>query len=287
MTTYLTLTREERPGMGIATVRSGIPRLNGMRLQTTELKRGAARSEDDLVGCELPIGAEFEPAPVSSETKRDCIMVAGASGCGKTYYCAMYIRNYQAANRDAPVYVVSKVKTDPVLDEIEPKLRRLEMECVTQSPPLTADDFGRCLVLFDDVDTFTGKEEASVRNLMDCLLTTGRHSGTSIMVATHHLTNYSRTRLLLNECNWYVVFPQATAHAPLAYLLRTYFGLTSDAVSKLRLPRIGRWVALHKNSPQILLTSSYAKLLNPPEEEGGNIEEPREELSALDGAGRV
>lgn len=82
----------------------------------------------------------------------------------------------------------------------------------------------------------------------------------SMLVLSHYLTNYKKTRLILNEANYFVVYPQATSSHALGYLLKTHLGLEKDDIKRLK--RLGRWVLLHKSYPQYLLSAQTCELLH-------------------------
>jgi hypothetical protein len=81
-----------------------------------------------------------------------------------------------------------------------------------------------------------------------------------MLCLSHYLTNYKKTRLLLNEATHIVVYPMATSFHALGYLLKTHIGMTKDDVRDLK--KMGRWVCVYKHFPQWLLSKTHARLLN-------------------------
>lgn len=161
------------------------------------------------------------------------------------------------------MYLVSKLAEDETLDNMEggpPK--RVKVETLVDNPitdlkELNGDE--GCLLLVDDVDTFEKNTLEAVQQLIDDVAALGRHTKTSMCVMTHRLTNYSKTRLLLNETTHFCVYPQSTSYHHLRYLLTNYAGLTPEQVKDLR--RMGRWVMIAKQFPSWVLSIQEARSL--------------------------
>jgi hypothetical protein len=205
----------------------------------------------------LPMDSHFELLPSSDVKKREVWYVAGASGSGKSYIAKEYAKYYQKLFPERSVYLISKLTSDETLDKIKPK--RIDVSTLVSDYP-DVEEFRECLVIFDDIDCFTGNTLKAVHQLIDDLAITGRHAHTSIMFLTHYITNYKKTRLILNESTHFVVYPQATSYHSLRYLLKTHIGMEDDEIKHLR--KLGRWVCISKNYPQTLIASQYAKLLH-------------------------
>lgn len=205
----------------------------------------------------LPTDSHFELLPSSDTKKREVWYVAGASGSGKSYIAREYAKYYQKLFPERSVYLISKLTEDNTLDKIKPK--RINVSTLVSDYP-EIEEFRDCLVIFDDIDCFTGNELKSVHQLIDDIAITGRHTNTSMLFLTHYITNYKKTRLILNESTHFVVYPQSTSYHSLRYLLKTHIGMEDDEIKHLR--KLGRWVCVSKNYPQTLIASQYAKLLH-------------------------
>lgn len=206
----------------------------------------------------LPSG-EFELLPSADPKRRDVFYIAGASGSGKSYIARGLGEYYQKLFPDRKVYLVSKLSEDAgTLDKMKPKALRLNIQTLIDDYP-DLDEFKNCMIIFDDYDTFTGPAEKVVHKLIDDLATMGRHTNTSMLCLSHYLTNYKKTRLLLNEATHIVVYPMATSFHALSYLLKTHVGMTKDDVRDLR--KNGRWTCIYKNYPQYMISSHNARML--------------------------
>jgi carbonic anhydrase len=102
-------------------------------------------------------------------------------------------------------------------------------------------------------------DEAAIHKLIDDLATMGRHTNTTMLCLSHYLTNYKKTRLLLNEATHIVVYPMATSFHALSYLLKTHIGMSKDDVRDLK--KMGRWVCVFKHYPQWLVSPQHARVL--------------------------
>lgn len=202
---------------------------------------------------------EFNILPSPDPTKREVFYIAGASGSGKSYIAKSIAQYYKKLFPDRNVYLISKLAEDSTLDTMTPPPKRINIQTLIDDYP-ELDEFEKCCVIFDDYDTFTGPAEKVVHKLIDDLATMGRHTNTTMLCLSHYLTNYKKTRLLLNEATHLIVYPMATSFHALSYLLKTHVGLSKDDCRDLK--KLGRWVVLYKHYPQWLLSAHHARLLN-------------------------
>ena len=208
---------------------------------------------------DLPEGSEFVILPSPDPEKREVFYIAGASGSGKSYIARGIAECYKKIFPDRECYLVSKLGEDSTLDKLK-FLKRLKIESFIDDYPADLEEFRDCLIIFDDYDTFTGDHDKVIHKLIDDLAIMGRHTNTTMLCLSHYLTNYKKTRLLLNEATHIVVYPMATSYHALTYLLKTHIGLTREECRDLK--KMGRWVALYKHYPQWLIAKQHARLLN-------------------------
>lgn len=205
----------------------------------------------------------FQMLPHPNKDKRDVYYVAGASGSGKSYLARTIADNYSKMYPDRPIYVISKLEADETLDAMKKKPIRIPADYLLKNP-VDINNLGRCMFICDDYDVIEGKEGKAVHTLIDDIATMGRahgpqQGGITMLCLTHHITNYKKTRVLLNESNWFCVYPQSTSTHALSYLLKNHLGMERDEVKALK--KLGRWVCLHKNYPQLLVSSQKCMLL--------------------------
>jgi len=206
----------------------------------------------------------FQILPNVDKNKRDIFYLAGSSGSGKSYVARTIADNYHKMYPDRKIYIISKLDEDDTLDGMKAPFHRLKYEKLVEFP-IDINEFSHSLVIFDDYDTITGKVGKAVHALIEDIAIMGRkHSDKqgciTMLCLTHYITNYKKTRLLLNEANYFVVYPQATSSHALTYLLKKHLGFEKKDIKKLK--RMGRWVCFHKSYPQYLLSSQYAQILH-------------------------
>jgi len=208
----------------------------------------------------IPDDSIFNILPSPDEKKRSVYYIAGASGSGKSYMARGLAEAYKKMFPNREIYLVSKLNEDSTLDNMKiGKPKRLDVEALVDEYP-ALEDFKDTMIIFDDYDTFEGKTGKIVQQLIDDLAIQGRHSNTTILCLTHYITNYKKTRLILNEATHFIVYPQATSFSALKYLLGTHIGLDKDEIQKLK--KLGRWVCISKNYPQYMISQHMAKLLH-------------------------
>ena len=217
---------------------------------------------------EIPMGCIFNLLPSTDWEKRDIYYIAGASGSGKSWIAKQLAENYAKMYPDRTIYVVSKLEEDSTLDSMKlpnkKEIVRLDYSLWVDDPP-DINSLSNSLIIFDDYDTIEGKEGKAVQTLIEDIAIMGRkhhdqQGNITMLCLTHYITNYKKTRLILNEATHFVVYPQATSAHALTYLLKTHLGLEKDDIKKLK--KLGRWVCLGKQYPQYLISSQYATLLH-------------------------
>ena len=213
----------------------------------------------------LPPDSNFILIPTKEADKREIWYIAGASGSGKSYIAKGLAERYRKQFPERDVFLVSKLAEDETLDSLSPKPVRLNIAKLIEKPLKDLEPLRDCLIIFDDYDAFEGKEAKAIESLMNDIATMGRHTGTTMLCLTHYLSNYKKTRLLLTEATHFVLYPQSTGSHALSYLLKTHLGMERKDIDKLR-KNGSRWVCIHKNFPQYVITENSAWILNQPED---------------------
>jgi len=208
----------------------------------------------------LPPGSTFSLNFNPDPTKRSIFYIAGASGSGKSYIAKHLSEQYQKLFKGRPVYLVSKLKEDETLDGMTEKPQRLNIDKLVETPLTDLEPLRESLIIFDDFDTLTGKDAKAVQQLIDDICIMGRHTVTSILILSHHLSNFKKTRLCLTEATHFVVYPQSTGAHALNYFMKTYVGMGPEEVKTLKSSG-SRWVCIHKNFPIYYITETEAAMI--------------------------
>jgi len=219
------------------------------------------KKSQQLKEVNLPVGNKFEVIPPTDEDKRSVYYIAGASGSGKSYVAGQIATNYKKLFPNNEVYLISKLNEDSTLDSLTVgKPKRINIDSILDDMP-KIEEFKNCLVIFDDYDGITGKLGKAILELITDIAITGRHTATNLILCTHHISNYSKTRLLLNEATHYILYPQSSSFNALKHLLIHYLGMDTDEIKALKNIK-SRWVCFHKNYPQYQLTQTSCKILH-------------------------
>jgi len=243
-------------------IAKGIPpeKMVGETEQIRTLYNRIRNDQERDTSLRIPDDSTFQLIPSPDPTKREIWYIAGASGSGKSYIARQLAEGYKKLFPSRDVYLISKLNEDSTLDTMKVgKPKRISIQSLVDDYP-SVDEFRDCMVIFDDYDTFQGAEGKTVQTLIDDLAIQGRHTNTTMLCLTHYITNYKKTRLLLNEATHFVIYPQATSYHALKYLLATHIGMDQDQIKELR--KLGRWISVSKNYPQYLVSQHYAKVLH-------------------------
>lgn len=209
----------------------------------------------------------FEIIPTINKDKRDIFYICGASGSGKSYIAKTISENYSKMFEDRPIYLISKLEFDETIDQIK-GLIRLDYKNLQD---ININEFSNSLVIFDDYDTIEKPYIDHVELLINDIAIMGRkhheeQGNISMLLLSHYLTNYKKTRLILNEANFIIVYPNATSYNALYYLLNTYIGMNKEDIKNMKKLN-SRWVCIHKNYPQYYISLRKIQLLNVDEDE--------------------
>ena len=225
-----------------------------------KLYRKIAEDKTHETHIELPTDSTFQCIPSADPKKRQVWYVAGQSGSGKSYFARGIAESYKKLYPDREVYLISKLNEDETLDKSKiAKPKRISLDSLVSDPP-ELDEFKDCLLIADDFDTLDKPYDKIVHKLIEDLCIMGRHTNTSMLILSHYLTNYKKTRLILGEANFLVVYPLATSFKDIKYVAEMYGGLDSEDIVKMK--KRGRWVCIHKNYPSYVISSHDVNLLH-------------------------
>jgi len=230
--------------------------LSGKKKCEPKAGAGGPDPEDEKV-IKLKDG-QFELIPNASPKKREVWYIAGQSGSGKSYIARTLANYYHKLFPERGIYLVSKLEKDETLDAL-PFLKRLSIQSFIDDYP-ALEEFTDCMVIFDDFDTLTGEAQKVVEKIIDDLAIQGRHTNTTMLVLSHYLTNYKKTRLILSEATHIVVYPMSTSFNALKRLLTGYVGVDEDDISRHRKSG-SRWICYKKGFPMFAITMKTAELL--------------------------
>lgn len=202
---------------------------------------------------------QIVPLPNIDIEQGSRVYIAGPTGSGKSTYAANFMKEYKKMYPGNQVIVFSNEMKDKVIDDVNPIRFQLDESVVDK--PIEKEELEDSLCVFDDIDAMTNKKiQNSIEILRDNLLKEGRKHGIYVVCTAHQLTNYKRTRDVLNDCDTIVFFPKSNIYG-MKYYLKTYAGLNKQQIEEIvKLP--SRWVAFYKNYPGIIMYSTGCYLLS-------------------------
>lgn len=175
--------------------------------------------------------------------------IAGQSKSGKSYVVKDILDNYVSEHNDAPVYVISNLDKDETLDQTKAELTKIDLNSFVDTPP-DLDEFSEenknSMMVFDDYEYNPNpKINKCIETLINGVCMRGRHLGISAIFCPHNLVDNAKSKVMLNECINYVVFPSRTVKRKLDYLLSEYAGLEPSQI-KYICKMNTRWVCVNR-----------------------------------------
>lgn len=232
----------------------------GLPSQAKEIYKRIQTDRINDKSISLPDDSVFQPIPSADPKTRQVWYVAGQSGSGKSFFARGIAENYKKLYPEREIYLISKLQEDETLDKMKVgKPKRISLQSLVDDP-VDLDEFKDCLVIMDDWDTLDKPYFQVVHKLIEDLAIMGRHTNTSMLILSHYLTNYGKTRLILGEAQFLVLYPLATSQKALSYVCQMYGGLDKEDIIGLK--KRGRWVMIHKNYPSWVLSAHDANLLH-------------------------
>jgi hypothetical protein len=221
-------------------------------------------SQEDESPLEAPDGYKFAIEPTHHEGGRDVIMVGGKSGSGKSHIARNFAIRYHVLHPENPIFFISYLDEDPTIDQASKVMKRIKPESLLESD-LSVHDFENSLTIVDDVEGYERSNKDihnKIQMVIDMIATMGRHNSSSIVVCSHLLTDYKRTRLFLGEANHFVVFAHGASQNQLYNLLCRYSGLDKSDVDAIRNLR-SRWVCVRTIFPLTVIHENGVYILRP------------------------
>ena len=182
--------------------------------------------------------------------------IAGPPGCGKSTTTAEILSFFPSQ----PKYLFTDLtEDDRAFKDIQFRKIKMEtaiLETITLDK-LTKD--GDCWCVFDDVDKIRDPKKAKVvLALMDNILANGRSHGgdnINIIITSHSLSDYKRTKYAIENCNYWVIFPSKTMKTQTDSLLK------KNGFEKLPI-RDQERVFIHRSFPNFVVTNEICFLIN-------------------------
>ena len=197
--------------------------------------------------------------------------IPGNPGAGKSYLANELI-NLLPPNAEILLFTALE-EEDGNFDGLSDRIYKIRMEPENLERITLTAIRQRCknpILLFDDIDKIRDKQvERLTYKILEDALANGRghkkHDGTGdihVIVTSHSLNDYKKTKYTLENSDYVAVFPQSTTYSQMKRLFEK-IGLTKEMCDDvMRLGRRGgvRHVIIRKVSPMYMITGNTIEL---------------------------
>jgi hypothetical protein len=222
--------------------------------------------ENDKILTKMRLNEEndyFFPVIPNTTSEPNFIYISGPTGCGKTLFCRNYVINFLIKYPKSKVLLFSSKTKDVNIDDLP--IIRIKIDDDILINQISLDEIAAhskpVLVIFDDIEDFKNKKiNIEVARLRDEVLRNGRDKNIFGLFVNHDPTDYFRTRVILKECNKYVIFPRRAGVGVYDRLLTFYLKVplkTQNVITKLK----SKYVMINKDVPRYVLTDKYIMVL--------------------------
>lgn len=200
-------------------------------------------------------GTIYIPDLIPFYGERLSYFIAGPPGCGKSTTVYDILKFFP----EQPKYLFTDLdEPDRAFKGMYMRKVKMQTEVIENITleKLTKD--GDCWCVFDDVDKIRDPKKNKVLHaLMDNILANGRsHGGYNIncIITSHSLSDYKRTKYVIENCNYWVIFPKKTMKNQIMTLLK------KNGFDSLPINDEER-VFIHRSAPNFVITPSFITLI--------------------------
>ena len=202
---------------------------------------------------------------VLPDKQSERVFVAGASGSGKSFWTASYMREYMEMFPARRIFLFSTHDGEKAYEPLEHHAVALD-ETFAETP-LTLDALSDSLCVFDDCDALQDRKlSKAVEALNLDLINNGRKYNIHVVTLSHVLMGYSKTRCQLIEANRVVLYPGGNDYHAKRWM-KIYGGIP-DKWGRAILEEKTRWVCFDMRMPRSFVTENAVVLIRgdgPPE----------------------
>ena len=191
-----------------------------------------------------------------SGKERDVYYISAPSNAGKSYLAAEILFRYHNLNKKNKIILINPEDQEEFRDKAYENIDFFQLdveECFSEENPNFFKEFNNSMVVFDDIEGFQDKKIIeNVYKFLNDILYVGRKRGISCILNNHVLKNHNKTKSILRESDYIIIFPQMANKFIYNNLLERDFNFPKPLISKIyTLP--SRWVAIHSKCPNYIL----------------------------------
>ena len=196
-------------------------------------------------------GILYVPESIPIYGERLSYFIAGPPGCGKSTTAADILSLFPKM----PIFLFTDLEEeDRAFKGIPMRKMKMDADLLDELKPEMLTSEGDCWVVFDDIDKIRDpKVSKKVIALMDNIIANGRrHNKHTIHViaTSHSLADYKKTKYMIENCSYWVIFPNKTINSQLKRLL------SKLDLEKLNLKPFSR-VFVHQIVPSFIVTDDF------------------------------
>lgn len=182
---------------------------------------------------------------------RNTMYIAGPSGSGKSTIMSLYCNEYKQIYPERKMYMISECSDDPAFDGLD--INRIPIGEDLLNEPIVPDEIPESLIIFDDTDTILDdKIRKIILKMKEKFLQTGRKYKIDVLISSHTVTDYKKTKKILSECENIIVFPRCGEKRSIKYVLKEYVGFDKNIIKRI-MDCPSRWVLINKRYPNYIL----------------------------------
>jgi hypothetical protein len=188
------------------------------------------------------------------------VYLSGASGAGKSYLISQLVSKHLPP-RDAGVFYLGPFADDVSFKAIAKHIIPVDLDQFEKSErrQIEIEDFPEgSVIIFDDIESLA--QSKKVEALRDRILSVFRHHKFKLYCVNHVGLGGNKTKKLLLECKYLVVYPSAN-YKQVENLLKVYMGLDKERCMLIK-NQPSRWVLLSKAFPSYFVSQHSVGVLN-------------------------
>ena len=204
------------------------------------------------------IRGNFQLCP-NFNRERECILISGPSGAGKTYLATKYLNKYKKIFPNNKIYLFGNKPFDQKDFKESYEKPKLDSK---KSKELKVQDYKNCIMVFDDVEnmSYDRDTQANLQRFLEEVLNVGRSLAISMIIISHILMNYRFSRNMIMESNKICMFPRSGAKHQYENFLTKYIGLGKKQINDV-LKSNSRWLVIDKECPISMMDKNRFKIL--------------------------
>ena len=208
--------------------------------------------------CEIRLANDFyfSPVPRDAVNRQFCVYCAGKKGVGKTTTLAKWMLNYKTLTKN-PVYLISSKTYDETIENIigEKNINRIPTTAFSNAEEMPQlEDFKDCLVCFDDF--MNDSNTKNMLHLMNQIAERGRSSKVSLFTIFHNITNSFKTKLILTESDYFIIYPSSLSARNFYYFMCNYGSISDKHILKKLRNEPGKSVLISVEPNYIICSQS-------------------------------